>query len=117
MENNGIQFKIKSTFDSVIKYWPKKINVDSVVDNPRVFLGLSTAWDEVEEVVGFDNPWEELMVWVMFCVLHEKALESSSNQKVRFIYPNDIPFSLFLKEYQEQLDVGEWRDLKNKFKD
>lgn len=56
------------------------------------------------------------MVWVMFCVLREKALESSCNQKIRFIYPNDIPFSLFLKEYQKQLDVGEWRDLKKDFK-
>ena len=56
------------------------------------------------------------MVWVMFCVLHEKALESICNQKVRFIYPNDILFSLFLKEYQKQLDDGEWRDLKKEFK-
>ncbi len=82
----------------------------------RVFLGLSNVWNEVEKLADSDNPWEELIIWMVFCVLHEKALKISWNQKVRVIYPSDIPFSLFLKEYQKQLGVGEWRDLKKEFK-
>ena len=110
-----MQFKVKSTFDTVIKHWPKEINVENFEGNQRVFPALSTAWNEVEKVIGSDNPWAELMVWVIFCVLHEKALENSRKQKIRFIYPNDIPFSLFSNKYKKQLDSDEWADLKKEF--
>jgi hypothetical protein len=114
MVNSEIKFKIKSTFDKVIKHWPKEISIYYSDDNARVFPELSLAWNRVEEVVGCNKPAEELMVWVIFSVLHERALKAQGDSTIKYIYPHSIPFLDFLKEYRNQLEDDEWNDLKEK---
>lgn len=113
MENSNIKFKIKSTFDNVIKHWPKKISVNYSEDNKRVFPELSMAWNKVEEVVGYGDPWSELMVWVIYGVLHERALKTRDYQSIKYIYPQKIPFSDFLQEFNKQLQDEEWSFLES----
>ncbi|MCX7553039.1 hypothetical protein OS175_04050 [Marinicella sp. S1101] len=114
MENNAINFKIKAVFNNVIKLWPEQINVECSKDNSRIFPMLSKAWDNAEDMID-DDPWEVLMVWVIYGVLHDEAVNLAKNTSGQNVYPKKLQLKKVIHEYMKQLDDEEWKCLKLEF--
>jgi len=114
MENKKVISQINRTFHNVIIEWPESILIENCNKNLRNDAGLRSAWDKVENTIGIDDPWKELMVWVIYKSLHAKVLkikQSNPDLSVMKISPRSLIIDDILSNYIEVLNSEEWNFL------
>ena len=107
--------KFCTIYDKIIHRWPEEIILDDNGTTIRdgdghLFPSLSRAWHTLEDQVGFDDPWLEMMVWTMFQVFHTQAKERLITG-MRLLNTRAISRSEIEKQYFENLQVEERQDL------
>lgn len=96
-------------YQAIIPYWGFEINISDGEDqepggdeDSDYFFSdsFSKKWKEIEQEIGFDNPYYELMVWTMYQVFHfhAKALfqEGMYIFEPQMIAPREIEEQYFL---------------------
>ena len=82
-------------YQMAIANWPDSILVS---DTCKV-------WNEIEETVGIQNPWDELGVWVIFQCLSKQEKDNLISGTV---FPHDVTIELFDYYMRENLGDVSW---------
>jgi hypothetical protein len=91
-------------YHSVIPFWGVEINFSDgeyldLGDDEQGFSSdqLAALWNKVEKEVGYENSYQELMVWTMYQIFHKYA-KSLFEEGTHYLYPQEID----LWEIEEQ---------------
>lgn len=101
----------------ILPLWGSSIDISDAhfvdIDNsePGFFCpALSAIWDKVENDVGYENPFLELMVWTVFQLLQDMAKELFIVGHAE-LQPQAIDLNDLEKRYFENLNSKEWEFL------
>lgn len=100
-------------YDKIIPYWGEFIKFeDGQTDetDPAYFYSksLSERWNKIEKEVGYNDPFEELMVWTMYQIFHHHCLQLF-NEEEYFLSPTDIDKDEIEEMYYENLQGKPWK--------
>lgn len=87
--------KLNQLYQVAVSNWPNKVSISDVCK----------VWDEIEEAVGTQNPWDELGVWVIYQCLSK---QEKDNLESGIVSPEDIPIELFDYYMRENLGDVSW---------
>jgi hypothetical protein len=114
--------KFSEIYNFVIPYWGDVINISDLSINKQLqsstgdakadsyskrSANLSLKWNEVEEIIGIDNPYAELMIWTMYQLFHE-ASEMLFLQGQFQIFPKKVDKIQIQDRYFKNLQNNEW---------
>ena len=110
--------KFDILFKIVINKWPNVIDVSDgvLIDNDGFYSNnLSNAWTKLEETVGQEDEWRELMTWSMYNVIHYHS-SVLFKDGFFFIKPNEIDINQYKKRFIEDLKKDGYEDMLSEFK-
>ncbi len=94
--------KFENLYSEAISFWPSNIDITDAIlvesDNAFISNSISTAWMDAEAKCSSEA--QELMVWVMYKILHEKALALFKSAQFNV----DVMQSLDLKEVKVRFE-------------
>lgn len=97
--------KFNEIFRKTIELWPISINISDgrhiKETNGFYFQTLSRAWNNAEDKAS--NEWQQLMIWIIYQVLHRKAINFFKVGTVELIVSRDINPSEIENLYFESL--------------
>ena len=105
----------KEIYDRIIPLWGKTLDfndgkiIKSDDDNGFYSPKLSDQWTKIEEMVGREEPYSELMVWTMYQVFHRHARGLFSD-KIYHLNPADISKEEIEEEYYINLQDENWKE-------
>jgi hypothetical protein len=101
-------------YEHVLPYWGLEIDfsdgeIIDIGDDETGFFSarLSHLWNKVEEEVGYENSYYELMVWTMYQVFHQKARALFEEDKY-FLLPAEISPWEIEEQYFNNLKAKIW---------
>jgi len=104
----------KEIYDRIIPLWGNLINFSdgSAIDsstNDSYFRSnaLSRLWDDIEETVGHEDTFGDLMVWTMYQVFHKYA-KRLFLQEVFMLDPKTIDQREIEEQYFMNLQAEGW---------
>jgi hypothetical protein len=105
--------KFTEIYGTVIKFWPEEIIINDngvpiSVNAGHFFPSLTKAWDFVEETVGNQNPWLDLMVWTLFQQFHSEAKKAILSGKGTLM-TRDVSLKKIETKYFENLHAEDWK--------
>lgn len=68
---------------------------------------FSRKWSEIEEIVGHDDTFGELMVWTMYQVFHRHA-RKLFHKNIFTLNPKDISKTEIENQYYDNLHTESW---------
>lgn len=107
--------------DGSIEMSSKHIDTPGTAPLDEIFYSenLHSLWSKIEDEIGYENPYYDLMVWTMYQVIHKNAIKLFKSDCFK-IYPKNIPIEeieqQFLSNLQEESWEKELRDY-SKFND
>jgi len=66
-------------------------------------------WDKIEEIVGTDDTYGDLMVWTMYQVFHRHAVQLFQ-QNIYTLKPTDISKKEIEEQYFNNLNAESWEE-------
>lgn len=106
--------KFDDIFNKVLEYWPEDIDISDgkyfEEDNGFGSSNLSRTWNKVEIEVGETDEWKALMVWTIFTVLHDVAIESYLKD-IYTIKIKEIDTKKFKNRFLEHLKVEGYENM------
>ena len=69
---------------------------------------FAALWNRVEKEVGYDNTYNELMVWTMYQVFHRHAKELFAKD-IHYLYPQEIDAWEIEEQYFLNLGGSIWK--------
>jgi len=73
------------------------------------FPTLSNVWGQVEDLVGHEDTWGDMMVWTMFQIFHAKSKEMLE-AGAKHLNTREVPPSLFEEQYFLNLQSEGWEE-------
>jgi|ERR1700758_1344408 len=121
----------KEIYNRIIPYWGDKVDfsdaliskTDNTIDTPgttptgdNYFHStlLSRQWDAIEETVGHDDTYGNLMVWTLYQVFHKHASQLFG-QNIHSFNPKDIDKKEIEEQYFKNLAEDTWEDELSKY--
>jgi hypothetical protein len=116
--------KFLEIYNRIIAHWGDKIDfLDGAISEPEHktpgttptgdgsfhSLSFSAQWDRIEEAVGYEDPYDDLMVWTMYQVFHTHALQLYL-QKIYTLNPQEISMSEIEEQYYRNLQEEGWEE-------
>lgn len=110
--------KFKEIYDRILPHWGNNINFSDAetVDNDATFTEdnfyskkLEKKWDQVQEIVGEDDTYGDLMVWTMYLIFQIKAAELC-NQKIDYFKISTINPTEVEALYFDNLHHESWEE-------
>ncbi|HVV55325.1 MAG TPA: hypothetical protein VHC47_08375 [Mucilaginibacter sp.] len=115
--------KFSEVYNAVISFWGDEIDISDFIINEESYSlpngdkyhghsayskNLSLKWDEVEEAIGTNNLYMELMVWTMYQIFTEasKNLFLKDHSKLS---PKDVDKKSIEKQYFKNLRERGWQ--------
>jgi hypothetical protein len=116
----------KEIYNRIIPYWGDKIVFSDAVnskDNNKIDTPNSTPngdiffasetfrkqWDKIEEIVGHDDTYGDLMVWTMYQVFHKHVIELYK-QGISILNPNNIDRKEIEEKFFKNLNAESWEE-------
>jgi len=109
-------------YNRIIAHWGDKIDFsDGAISEPehitpgttptqdKSFFSLSFAaqWDRIEEAVGHEDSYSDLMVWTMYQVFHTHARQLFLQKEYK-LNPKEISMSEIEEQYYCNLQEEGW---------
>lgn len=110
--------KFKTIYDRILPLWGNNINFSDAetTDGNLVFTEenfyskkLEKKWDEIQEKVGEDDTYGDLMVWTMFTVFQRNAAKLA-NQHINYFKTISIDPKEIEAEYFDNLHQESWEE-------
>ncbi len=111
-------------YNRIINHWGDKIDFsDGVLFEPdhktpgttptddKSFQSnlFSKQWDNIEEIVGTDDTYGDLMVWTMYQVFHRHAVQLFQ-KNIYQLKPTDIDKKEIEEQYFNNLNAESWEE-------
>lgn len=97
--------KFKRVLRESLRFWPGQVQISDgklQAGGGGYFPTLSRAWDAAEKYADAWSEAHQLMVWAIFCALHERAVASLPEGHT-LIAKSDIDFRYLRQRYEESL--------------
>ena len=102
-------------FHNVVPYWGIEINFmdGEFIDLGEGDLGFSSnqfanLWKQVEQEVGYENSYNELMVWTMYQVFHKHAMQRFE-EEIHYLRPQEIDIWEIEEQFFQNLSQPIWK--------
>jgi len=103
--------KFIDIYNRVIEYWDEEILISDGYpaggQDGFLFPTLDTAFGRVEEIVGHENAWDELMVWTMLQVFWSESKRLIGEGKT-YLKTREVSLPLIEKRYFLNLECEGW---------
>ncbi len=121
--------KFVEIYNRIITHWGDKIDFsDGAIFEPEHKTpgttpsgedsfqshSFSRQWDEIEEIVGHDDTYGDLMVWTMYQVFHRHARQLF-RKSIFTLNPNEISKTEIEKQYYDNLQAESWEEELTKY--
>lgn len=107
--------KIDGIFEHALTFWPYTIDITDgkFIDEISGFKSdnLSKAWDNTERESS-GNDWNEVSVWVIYKLLHQKATRDFQSKIFR-VSPSQLNKHQFKRSLFEELQQGGYGQMLN----
>ncbi len=93
-------------YNLTIKYYPNEIDISDGKILPKdggVFMKLSKFWDNAELQTENESDFVKLMVWVIFCAYHKRAIENFQNDKM-VVFLSELDKKYLKNKFEESLN-------------
>lgn len=110
--------KFKEIYDRILPLWGNNINFSDAetTDGSTTFTvenffskKMEKKWDEIQENVGEDDTYGDLMVWTMFVVFQRNAAKLA-NQNINYFKSSSISSEEIEEEYYDNLQQESWEE-------
>ena len=102
-------------YHSVIPFWGMEIDLSDgefidFGDDEQGFSSdrFAALWNKVEKEVGYNNSYNELMVWTMYQIFHKHA-RSLFEEGIYYLYPQEIDLWEIEEQYFINLSEPLWK--------
>jgi len=102
-------------FHNVIPHWGLEIEFadGEFIDLGDGDMGFSSnqfvkLWKQVEQEVGYTNPYNELMVWTMYQVFHKYAMQRFE-EEIYYLRPHEVDIWEIEEQYFQNLSAPIWK--------
>jgi len=104
--------KFIEIYNQIIPHWEDKIDFsDGVISESKQKYfqsnSFSSQWDKIEEIVGHNDTYGDLMVWTMYQVFHRHALQLF-HKNVFTLNPKEISKTEIEEQYYNNLQAEGW---------
>lgn len=110
--------KFQTIYNSAVKLFPKTIDISDgyLLEETGgcMFPSLSKAWEKAENQIS-DDEWGNLMIWVIYQFLHNKAKKKLQSRDFSSISINEISLPIIKANYIKALDSEDYSDMKKEF--
>lgn len=111
-------------YNRIIPYWGEKIDFsDGRIFDPEhktpgttpsgedsfYSKSFSKQWDEIEEIVGHEDAFGDLMVWTTYQVFHRHARQLFS-KGIFILNPTDISKTEIEQQYYRNIQGDSWEE-------
>lgn len=112
------KMKFKEIYDRILPLWGNNINFSDAetTDGSTTFTEenffskkMEKKWDEIQENVGEDDTYGDLMVWTMFVVFQRNAAKLA-NQNINYFKSSSISSEEIEAEYYDNLQQDSWEE-------
>lgn len=110
--------KFNEIYDRILPLWGNNINFSDAetTDNNLLFTEdnffskkMEKKWDQVQEIVGEDDTYGDLMVWTMYQVFQAQAAKLC-NQKIDYFKTSSINPAEVEELYFDNLHHESWEE-------
>ena len=109
--------KFKEIYERILPLWGNNIKFsDAEIINGSVFdeenfysKKLEKKWDEIQELVGEEDTYADLMVWTMYKIFIKHAA-IAANKEINYIKISTIDQKEIEVEYFENLHQESWEE-------
>jgi hypothetical protein len=96
-------------FRKVEPLWKREFSLEGVKETETYVLDLKDEYNRIEDIVDFSNKedyseWESMLIFTMYQTLTAYALEKWKNEKSSMITIDEIPITLFERQFKRNME-------------